>query len=70
MNLGDYKDILSDLKNGQMNLSDIANTLYSSINDIADANAVRASWTDSLGKHTVYSDFASNHSTHCAECSG
>ena len=58
MNLGDYKDILSDLKNGQMNLSDIANTLYSSINDIADANAVRASWTDSLGEHSVYSDFA------------
>lgn len=58
MNLGDYKDILSDLKNGQMNLSDIASTLYSSINDIADANAVRASWTDSLGEHSVYSDFA------------
>lgn len=58
MNLGDYKDILSDLKNGQMNLTDIASTLYSSINDIAEANAVRASWTDSLGEHSVYSDFA------------
>ena len=58
LNLGDYKDILSDLKNGQMSLSDITNTLYSSINDIADANAVRASWTDSLGEHSVYSDFA------------
>ena len=58
MNLGDYKDILSDLKNGSVNLNDIASTLYSSINDIADANAVRASWTDSLGVHSVYSEFA------------
>lgn len=58
LNLSDYKDILSDLKGGNINLTDIAGTLYSSINDIADANAVRASWTDSLGKHTVYSDFA------------
>lgn len=58
LNLGDYKDILNDLKNGQMNISDIASTLYSSINNIADANAVRASWTDSLGEHSVYSDFA------------
>lgn len=58
LNLGDYKDILSDLKNGQINISDIASTLYSSVNEIAEANAVRASWTDSLGAHTVYSDFA------------
>ena len=58
LNLGDYKDILNDLKNGSVNLTDIASTLYSSINDIAEANAVRASWTDSLGEHFVYSDFA------------
>lgn len=58
LNLSDYKDILSDLKGGNINLTDIAGTLYSSINEIADANAVRASWTDSLGAHTVYSDFA------------
>lgn len=58
LNLGDYKDILSDLKNRNVNISDIAGTLYSSINEVAEANAVRASWTDSLGEHTVYSDFA------------
>ena len=58
LNFGGYKDILSDLKNGSVNLTDIASTLYSSINDIAEANAVRASWTDSLGEHSVYSDFA------------
>ncbi|MBR3896679.1 MAG: hypothetical protein IKJ42_06670 [Bacteroidaceae bacterium] len=58
LNLGDYKDILNDLKNRKINLTEIANTLYSSVNEIADANAVRASWTDSLGEHTVYSDFA------------
>lgn len=58
LNLSDYKDILNDLKEGNVNLADIAGTLYSSVNEIADANAVRASWTDSLGEHTVYSDFA------------
>lgn len=58
LNLSDYKDILNDLKEGKVNLADIAGTLYSTVNDIADANAVRASWTDSLGEHTVYSDFA------------
>ena len=58
LNLGEYKDILNDLKNRKINLTEIANTLYSSVNEIADANAVRASWTDSLGEHTVYSDFA------------
>ncbi|MBR2360893.1 MAG: hypothetical protein IKA75_10865 [Bacteroidaceae bacterium] len=58
LNLGDYKDILTDLRNRKVNLSEIASTLYSSINEMADANAVQASWTDSLGEHTVYSDFA------------
>ena len=58
LNLSDYKDILNDLKEGNVNLADIAGTLYSTVNEIADANAVRASWTDSLGEHTVYSDFA------------
>ncbi len=56
-NFEDYKEIFSELKNGNVSLSNIANALYSSINEIADANAVRATWTDSLGEHNVYSDF-------------
>lgn len=56
-NFEDYKDLFSGLMNGKVSLSNIASTLYSSINEIADANAVRATWTDSLGEHTVYSDF-------------
>ena len=56
-NFENYKDIFSGLMNGNVSLSNIASTLYSSINEIADANAVRATWTDSLGEHTVYSDF-------------
>lgn len=56
-NFEDYKEIFSELKNRNVSLSNIANALYSSINEIADANAVRATWTDSLGEHNVYSDF-------------
>lgn len=56
-NIEDYKDTFSDLMSGNVNLSNIANTLSSSINELAEANAVRATWTDALGEHTVYSDF-------------
>ncbi len=58
LNVADYKDIFSDLKNRELNIADIASTLYRTFNNIADANAVSASWTDSLGEHTVMSDYA------------
>lgn len=58
LNVADYKDIFSDLKNRQLNVADIVSTLYNTFNNITDANAVSASWTDSLGEHSVMSDYA------------
>jgi hypothetical protein len=58
LNVADYKDIFSDLKNRQLNVADIVSTLYNTFNNITDANAVNASWTDSLGEHSVMSDYA------------
>jgi len=55
----DYKDIFSDLKDGgDIDLSAIAEVLYGTFNEIADANAVSAAWTDAMGhSHTVLSNY-------------
>ena len=55
----DIKDIVSEFKNFSdgINVTDIATKFYSIINDVADANAIEATWTDSLGEHSVYSDY-------------
>jgi len=62
LNVADYKDIFSDLKNRQLNVADIVSTLYNTFNNITDANAVSASWTDTIHgeehAHTVMSDYA------------
>ncbi|MBQ8866708.1 MAG: hypothetical protein IJ013_03170 [Bacteroidaceae bacterium] len=62
LNVADYKDIFSDLKNRQLNVADIVSTLYNTFNQIADANAISAEWTDTLHgeehAHTVMSDYA------------
>ena len=60
MELTDLKDVLVDVikLNDGINITDLITTLYAKVNNIADANAVKASWTDSKGEaHTVYSDF-------------
>lgn len=55
----DIKDIVSEFKNFSdgINITDVATKFYSIINDVADANAIEATWTDSLGEHSVYSDY-------------
>lgn len=59
LNVADYKEVFRDLKNGgDVNLSLIAEALYGTFNEIADANAVSAAWTDAMGhSHTVLSDY-------------
>ena len=55
----DIKDIVSEFKNFSdgINVTDVVTKFYSIINDVADANAIEATWTDSLGEHSVYSDY-------------
>lgn len=59
INKSDIKDIVSEFKNFSdgINITDVATKFYSIINDVADANAIEATWTDSLGEHSVYSDY-------------
>lgn len=53
-----YEEIFRDLKNGDINPSEIINTLYATFNEMADANAISATWTDSLGEtYTVLSEY-------------
>lgn len=58
--LSDLKDALKDVvtvKDG-VNVTDVVTTLYSLVNDIADAHAVQATWTDAEGVgHTLYSSY-------------
>lgn len=59
IDLEEIKDVVKDVisfDNG-VNVTDLITTLYTNINDIADATAVEATWTDSLGEHSVYSDY-------------
>lgn len=55
----DIKDIVNEFKNFSdgISINEVATKFYSVINDIADANAIEATWTDSLGEHSVYSDY-------------
>lgn len=59
LNVADYKEVFRDLKDGgSVNLSLIAEALYGTFNEIADANAVSAAWTDAMGhSHTVLSNY-------------
>ena len=59
LNVSDYKEVFRDLKNGDdIDLSLIAEALYGTFNEIADANAVSAAWTDVMGhSHTVLSNY-------------
>ena len=58
--LSALKDAIKDVvtvKDG-VNLTDVVTTLYTLFNDVADAQAVQATWTDAEGAaHTVYSDY-------------
>lgn len=61
MELSDFEAAIKDVvtvRNG-VNITDVVTTLYTLVNDIADAHAVQAVWTDAEGvAHTVYSDYA------------
>ena len=58
----DVKELASELKssveNLNVNFTGIATSIQSIVNDVADATAVRASWSDSMGIHNVYSEYA------------
>lgn len=59
VDLGAIKDAIKDvtsIRDG-INFTELANTIYSHVNEVADANAVEATWEDSLGIHSVYSDY-------------
>ncbi len=57
---GRFKDILSDIKNYKDGF-DLANTIdavYDLFNEVLDANALEATWTETDGtEHKVYSDY-------------
>ena len=58
--LSELKDALKDVVTVQdgVNVTNLVSTLYTLVNDIADAHAVQATWTDAEdATHTVYSDF-------------
>lgn len=58
--LSELKDALKDVMTVEdgVNVTNLVTTLYTLVNDIADANAVQATWTDAEEvEHTVYSDF-------------
>lgn len=59
VDMGAIKEAIKDvtsLRDG-INFTELVNTIYSHVNNVADANAVEATWTDSLGTHSVYSDY-------------
>lgn len=62
VDLNDVKSLASELKssveNLNVNFTGIATSIQSIVNDVADATAVRASWSDSMGIHNVYSEYA------------
>lgn len=62
VNMEDMKGLATELKNGltngKMNFTNLATSIQSVVNDLADAAAVRASWSDSMGIHNVYSEYA------------
>lgn len=62
VDLNDVKSLASELKSSVENLNvdftGIAASIQSIVNDVADATAVRASWSDSMGIHNVYSEYA------------
>lgn len=58
----ELKDVVKHLKNvfnrnEQVNITLIANAMYNNMSDVLDANAVKAQWTDSLGQHSVFSEY-------------
>ncbi len=58
----DVKELASELKSvletQKVDFLAIASSLQNIINDVADANAVKASWTDKIGDHNVYSEYS------------
>ena len=62
VDLEDMKGFVSELKNGltngNMNFANLAASIQSVVNDVADATALKASWEDKMGSHNVYSEYA------------
>lgn len=58
LKMEDMQSLVSQLKssveNGSINFADLASNIQTLVNDIADANAVKASW----GENNVYSEYA------------
>ena len=62
VDLEDMKGLVSELKNGltngNVNFTNLATSIQAVVNDLADATAVKASWEDKMGPHSVYSEYA------------
>lgn len=64
VDLEDMKGLVSELKNGltngNMNFANLAASIQSVVNDVADATALKASWEDKMEPytHNVYSEYA------------
>ena len=59
LNLDEIKDVAKDLVDGgDVNVSAIATTMYNTLTAFnLEANGVKASWTDTYGEHSTYSQY-------------
>ncbi len=56
--LESIKEVVKDVMTpGNINLTKVASTILEQMSDVTDANAIKATWTDSLGTHSVYSQY-------------
>lgn len=52
------KEIVKDVMTpSDINLTKVASTIMEQLSDFADAHAIKATWEDSLGSHSVYSQY-------------
>ena len=54
------KDVVKDVltPTDGVNVSNVVKTLYNQFTDVLDANGVKATWKDSLGTHSTYSQYS------------
>lgn len=54
----EMKNVLTSLKNrNNVSVQNLISKIYNQFNGILPANGVKATWTDSLGEHSVYSQY-------------
>ncbi len=60
LNLQEIKEVAQDIVNGNgVNVTNVATTVYNTLSAFnMEANGIKASWTDSEGEHSTYSQYA------------